>query len=159
MLGGSHAEFAEPQSFENRDARTRISGMEYQKLNETTGIIVDCSMKIHAKLGPGLLESVYEAILCRDLTRRGLDVVRQKVLRFEYDGMVFDEGLRIDLIVNDHVVIELKSVESLNPVHKKQLLTYLRLSNNPLGLLINFGEMSLKNGVHRIANNLKEHSV
>ena len=123
-------------------------------LDEITGTIIDCSVKLHQALGPGLLESVYEAALARDLQRRGLCVERQKVLRFEYDGMVFDEGLRLDLLVDDRVIVELKSVENLNPVHKKQLLTYLRLSGHSVGLLINFGASTLKEGLHRIVNNL-----
>jgi GxxExxY protein len=122
-------------------------------LDEMTGAIVDAAVKLHQALGPGLLESVYEAVLARDLERRGLCVERQKVLRFEYDGMTFDEGLRLDLWVEGCVIVELKSVENLNPVHKKQLLTYLRLSGCSVGLLINFGAATLKEGLHRIVNN------
>ena len=123
-------------------------------LDEITGAIIDASITLHKTLGPGLLESVYEAVLARDLERNGLRVEKQKVLRFEYDGMVFDEGLRLDLVVDDRVIVELKSVETINPVHKKQLLTYLRLANKPVGLLINFGAATLKEGLHRIVNNL-----
>jgi GxxExxY protein len=123
-------------------------------LDEITGTIIDCSVKLHQALGPGLLESVYEAVLARDLERRGMRVERQKVLRFEYDGMAFEEGLRLDLFVEQCVIVELKSVENLNPVHKKQLLTYLRLSGRSVGLLINFGASTLKEGLHRIVNNL-----
>ncbi len=123
-------------------------------LDEVTGAIVDASLKLHQALGPGLLESVYEAVLARDLERRGLRVERQKVLRFEYDGMIFDEGLRLDLLVEECVIVELKSVENLNPVRKKQLLTYLRLTGHSVGLLINFGAATLKEGLHRIVNNL-----
>ncbi len=88
---------------------------------------------------PGLLESVYEVVLARALEKRGFCVERQKAIRFEYDGMVFQEGFRTDLLVESRVVVELKSVENLAPVHSKQLLTYLRLMNLPVGLLINFG--------------------
>ena len=123
-------------------------------LDQITGTIIDCSVKLHQSLGPGLLESVYEAILARDLERKGFRVERQKILRFEYDGMVFEEGLRLDLLVEKCVIVELKSVENLIPVHKKQLLTYLRLSGHSVGLLINFGASTLKEGLHRIVNNL-----
>ncbi len=124
-------------------------------LDDITGAIVDASMKIHRELGPGLLESVYEAVLARALERRGLHVERQRVIRFEYDGMIFEEGLCVDLLVENRVVVELKSVEKMAPVHSKQLLTYLRLLNLPVGLLINFGGATLKEGLYRIANNLQ----
>ena len=123
-------------------------------LDEITGAIIDCSVRLHQTLGPGLLESVYEAVLARDLERRGFRIERQRVLRFEYDGMVFEEGFRLDLLVEECVIVELKSVENLNPVHKKQLLTYLRLTGHSVGLLINFGGATLKEGLHRIVNNL-----
>lgn len=125
-----------------------------KELDEITGTVVDASVKIHMELGPGLLESVYEAVLARTLEKRGFQVERQKAIRFEYDGMVFEEGFRTDLIVENRVVVELKSVEKLAPVHSKQLLTYLRLMNLPVGLLINFGAATLKEGLHRIVNNL-----
>lgn len=125
-----------------------------RELDEITGAIVDASMKIHIGLGPGLLESVYEAVLARALVKRGLRVERQKVIRFAYDDMVFEEGFRTDLLVEGRVVVELKSVERLAPVHSKQVLTYLRLMNLPVGLLINFGAATLKEGLHRIVNNL-----
>ncbi|MBK7956034.1 MAG: GxxExxY protein [Candidatus Accumulibacter sp.] len=105
-------------------------------------------------LGPGLLESVYEIVLARALEKRGFQVDRQKVIRFEYDGMVFEEGFRTDLLVEGRVIVELKSVEKLAPVHSKQVLTYLRLMNLPVGLLINFGASTLKEGLHRIVNSL-----
>ena len=123
-------------------------------MNDITGTIFDASVKLHQSLGPGLLESVYEAILARDLARKGFTVERQKPLRFSEDDMNFEEGLRLDLIVQRCVIVELKSVEKLAPVHKKQLLTYLRLSHLPVGLLINFGAATLKEGLHRIVNNL-----
>ena len=125
-----------------------------KELDDITGAVVDAAVKIHKELGPGLLESVYEAVLARALERRGLQVERQKVIRFEYDGMVFDEGFRTDLLVEGRVIVELKSVEKLAPVHSKQLLTYLRLVNLPVGLLINFGSATLKEGLHRIVNKL-----
>ena len=124
-------------------------------LDDVTGAIVDTSLKIHVALGPGLLESVYGTVLARALVRQGFKVERQKVVRFEYDGMIFDDGLRIDLLVDDRVVVELKSVEKLAPVHAKQVLTYLRLLDLPVGLLINFGAATLKEGLQRIVNNLQ----
>jgi iron complex transport system substrate-binding protein len=123
-------------------------------LDDITGEIVDASIRLHQDLGPGLLESVYEAILSKVLTRRGLTVERQKPICFEYDGLSFDDGFRVDLLVEGRVVVELKSVEKVAPVHSKQLLTYLRLMNLPIGLLINFGAATLKEGLHRIVNNL-----
>ena len=125
-----------------------------KELDDITGAIVDAALKIHIELGPGLLESVYEVVLGRALERRGLQVERQKAIRFEYDGMVFEEGFRADLLVEGRVVVELKSVEQLAPVHGKQLLTYLRLMHLPAGLLINFGAATLKEGLHRIVNKL-----
>lgn len=125
-----------------------------RELDEITGGIIDAALKIHKSLGPGLLESVYEAILARELERRGFHVETQKAVPFEYDGMHFDEGFRIDLLVDHRVVVELKSVEKLAPVHSKQLLTYLRLQKLQVGLLINFGSATLKEGLHRIVNNL-----
>lgn len=124
------------------------------QLDEITGIVIDESIRIHRELGPGLLESVYEVVLARALQRRGLQVERQKVVKFEYDGMVFDEGLKVDLLVEGCVVVELKSVERLAPVHSKQTLTYIRLMKLNVGLLINFGGETLKEGLKRIVNQL-----
>jgi GxxExxY protein len=126
----------------------------FVELDEITGIVIEESIRIHKELGPGLLESVYEAVLARALTRRGLRVERQKTFTFEYDGMLFEEGLRIDLLVESCVVVELKSVEKLAPVHAKQTLTYIRLMKLQVGLLINFGGETLKEGLKRIVNNL-----
>ena len=122
------------------------------RINDITAAIVDAALQIHKDLWPGLLESVYEAVLAKKLEARGLRVERQKPLRFEYDGLVFDEGFRMDLLVADHVVVELKSVEQLAPVHKKQLLTYVKLARKPVGLLINFGGAMLKDGIVRVIN-------
>ncbi len=121
-----------------------------------SSVVVDAAFHIHKDLGPGLLESVYEAVLARSLEKRGLKVERQNVVEFEYDGMHFSEGLRLDLLVEGQLVIELKSVESLAPVHAKQLLTYLKLLKLPLGLLINFGAATFKDGVKRIVNDHHE---
>jgi GxxExxY protein len=128
------------------------------ELDTITGTIVDCALRIHRALGPGLLESVYEAVLSKALQKRGLRVERQKPIRFEYDGMNFEEGFRADLIVEGCVIVELKSVEVIGPVHGKQVLTYLRLARLPVGLLINFGAPTLKEGLHRIVNQLPETS-
>jgi iron complex transport system substrate-binding protein len=117
-----------------------------------TGEIVDASLKLHRALGPGLLESVYESLLAKELERRGIRAARQTPVSFEYDGLSFQDAFRIDLLVESRVIVELKSVERLAPVHAKQLLTYLRLTNLPIGLLINFGASTLKEGLHRIAN-------
>ncbi len=122
--------------------------------NEIAKEIVDVAYKIHTKLGPGLFESVYEAVLTYELEKRGLRVVRQQPIAVIYDGIRLEEGFRADLVVEDKVIIELKSVEATHPVHKKQLLTYLRLSNKRLGLLINFGEELIKNGITRLVNGL-----
>jgi iron complex transport system substrate-binding protein len=113
---------------------------------------VDASLQIHRDLGPGLLESVYVAILARSLVKRGFHIERQKVIRFEYDGMVFEEGFRADLVVEARVIVEVKSVEQLARVHAKQLLTYLKLTNTPVGLLVNFGAPTLREGLRRIVN-------
>ncbi len=121
-------------------------------LDEVTGQILDAAMKIHRDLGPGLLETVYEVLLAKELERRGLLVERQKIIRFEYDGIIFEEGMRIDLLVENSVLVELKSVDRLAPVHAKQVLTYLRLMNLPVGLLINFGGETLKEGFRRIVS-------
>jgi len=123
-------------------------------LDDVTGAVVNEALRLHRELGPGLLESVYEAVLARRLERLGFPVERQQVVRFVYDGVVFDEGLRVDLLVDRRVVVELKSVAHLTPVHSKQLLTYLRLLRLPVGLLINFGGATLREGLHRIVNQL-----
>lgn len=124
--------------------------------NEIAKIIVDSAYHIHVKLGPGLLESVYESVLAYELKKRGLNVVRQQPIPVVYDELRFDEGFRVDLVVNDLVIIELKSVEKGHPVHKKQLLTYIRLADRRLGLLINFGEALIKDGISRIVNNMRD---
>ena len=115
-------------------------------------IAVDCGLRLHKDLGPGLLESVYEAILASMLARRGLAVERQKPLAIEYDGLILAEGFKVDLLVEGCLVLELKSVERLAPVHGKQLLTYLRLMRQPLGLLMNFGAATFREGVKRVVN-------
>ncbi|MDD7983977.1 GxxExxY protein [Lentisphaera marina] len=118
--------------------------------------LVDSAYKVHTELGPGLLESVYEVSLSYELARRGFKVQRQVPMKIKYEDIYFDEGFRADIIINDLVIIELKSVEKLHPVHKKQLLTYLKLTGRNLGFLINFGEVLIKNGIIRIVNNYQE---
>jgi GxxExxY protein len=115
--------------------------------------VVDCAFKLHCELGPGLFESVYETILSKSLKERGFAVERQKSVAFTFDGMKFDEGFRVDLLIEGKLPVELKSVETTAPVHVKQLLTYLRLLKLPLGLLINFGAATFKEGIVRVVNN------
>jgi len=122
--------------------------------NEIAKIIVDAAFQIHKGLGPGLLETVYEVILAYALKKRGLKVERQVPLAIVFEGIKFDEGFRADLIVEDKVIVELKSVEKVIPVHKKQLLTYLRLTDKKLGLLINFGSELIRDGISRVVNGL-----
>ena len=120
--------------------------------NETAKQILDAPFLVQTKLGPGLLESVYEVILAYELKKRGLTAERQKAMPIMYDDIRFDEAFRSDIVVNGKVIAELKSVEALLPVHAKQVLTQLRLSGLKLGLLSNFGEAHLKNGIKRIIN-------
>ena len=120
--------------------------------NEIGTIIIETAINIHKGLGPGLLESVYETVLSKKLTDKGLNIKRQVAIPIKFEGIQFDEGFRADIIANDKVIIELKSIEKLSNVHKKQLLTYLKLSNLKLGYLINFNEELLKNGITRIIN-------
>ena len=122
--------------------------------NEIASHIVDACFKVHTALGPGLLESVYEPVLAYELDKRGLAVSRQEPVPLIYEKLKFEEGFRADLVVAGKIIVELKSVEKVVPVHKKQLLTYLRLSNKRLGLLVNFGESLMKNGISRIANGI-----
>ena len=122
--------------------------------NEISRIIVDVAYKIHIKLGPGLLESVYEAIMYHELIKRGLKVERQKPIPVIWDEIYLDIGFRSDLIVEDKVIVELKSVETLSKVHSKQILTYLKITNMKLGLLINFNEALVRDGIYRIVNGL-----
>jgi len=122
------------------------------KENQVTGEIIDSCIKIHKTLGPGLLESVYEAVLAYELRSRGLQVSLQVPMPISYEGVCLEVGFRCDMLVNDLVIVELKSVENVLPVHKKQLLTYLRLAGKQLGLLVNFNSELMKDGITRIAN-------
>ena len=123
-------------------------------INEVTGKIVDSALKVHSVLGPGLLEGAYEACLQHELTTRGLMVQSQASLPVEYDGILVDAGYRLDLLVEDLVIIELKAVERIAPIHEAQLLTYLKLSRKKVGLLLNFNVVQMKDGIRRMVNNL-----
>lgn len=125
-------------------------------VNSLTGRIIGCAMKIHSKLGPGLLESTYEACLDHELRKVGFEVARQHALPVIYDGIKLDCGYRIDLLVDRRIIVELKSVDALAPIHEAQLLTYLKLAGLPLGLLINFNVLHLRDGIRRMVNNLVE---
>ena len=122
--------------------------------DEIATVVVDSSFQIHIRLGPGLLESVYHNVLLYELRKRGLAVESEAPIAVVYDGVKFGEGYKADLIVEDKVIVEIKSVEAVIPVHKKQLLTYLRLADKRLGLLINFNEKRIKDGITRVVNGL-----
>jgi iron complex transport system substrate-binding protein len=126
-----------------------------QDLEALASAVVDDALRIHRELGPGLLESVYEMILAGKLARRGMEVARQVPVSVDYDGLHFEAAFRIDLLVGGRLLVEIKSVERLNGAHGKQLLTYLRLTKQPLGLLINFGGETLKEGLRRVVNDYK----
>ena len=121
-------------------------------IEELAGIAIDCGLKIHMDLGPGLLESFYEAALAATLMRRGLAIEMQRPISVEYEGLILD-GFRADIVIENSLIIEIKSVERMAPVHGKQLLTYLRLMKQPLGLLMNFGCATFREGVKRVVNN------
>ena len=129
--------------------------MGEMEVEELARIAVDCGFHLHRDLGPGLLESAYEVLMAESLRQRGLTVERQIALPLKYNGVVVDNAFKIDLLVERSLVIELKSVERLAPVHGKQVLTYLRLMDLPLGLLMNFGQGTFKDGLKRIANDYR----
>lgn len=120
--------------------------------NEISGDIVDAAVKLHQRLGPGLLESAYEMILAAELVRRGHRVETQAPVSFDYEGMKFENAFRVDMIVDEQIVVELKATEQKNPVFARQLKTYLVLMNKHIGLLLNFGQMKMVNGIERIVN-------
>jgi GxxExxY protein len=128
-------------------------GIKMLDVEELAAIAVDCGINIHKELGPGLLESVYEAVMAASLVRRGLAVERQKPILIEFDGMELGEGFRADIFVEGQLIIEVKSTDRLAPVHGRQLLTYLRLAKQPLGLLMNFGGETFREGLRRVVNN------
>lgn len=121
-------------------------------IDDLTGRIIGCAMKVHTVLGSGLLESAYEACLCYELTKAGLKVEQQKPIPLIYEEVKLDCGYRLDLLVEDRIIVEIKAVESLSPLASAQLLTYLKLSNRKIGLLINFNVLHLRDGIKRIAN-------
>lgn len=123
--------------------------------NEIAKVVVDAAFKIHSKVGPGLLESAYQAFLVHELTKRGISVESETPMPAQFDGIKVDIGYRADLLVEKLVLVELKSVEKVMDIHKKQLLTYLKISDLRLGLLINFNVPLIKDGITRIANGLK----
>ena len=124
--------------------------------NEIGKHVVDAALAIHRELGPGLLESVYEAVLAHELQQRGLRIERQVPIRIAFRGIEFDEAFRADIVIDRKVILELKSVEQVTPTHKKQLQTYLRLTGYKLGFLLNFGEALMKKGITRAVNGLEE---
>ena len=124
--------------------------MEYAELTDK---IIGAAMKVHSAIGPGVLESVYRTCMAHELKKLGIGVSREIVLPVLYDGLKLDSGFRMDLLVEDTIVVELKCVDTLLPIHKAQLLTYLRLSNKPIGLLLNFKVVHMREGIQRILNN------
>ena len=129
------------------------------EVNQVSGIVVDAAMKVHSALGPGLLESAYETCLIRELRKRGLRVESQVPIAVRYDGENLDVGYRADLLIEGTVLVELKSVETMLPFHKAQVLSYLRISGREVGLLINFNVEHLKNGIKRVINSRPKFSV
>ena len=121
-------------------------------IDEITGTVLDVALRLHRELGPGLLESVYETLLSLRLNALGLNAERQKLIGVEFEGVRIDAAFRADLLVDERLIVEIKSIDRLAPVHSKQLLTYLRLIKQPVGLLINFGGETLREGVRRIVN-------
>ena len=124
--------------------------------NDITYKIIGAAYKVHTSLGPGLLESIYEAAMCYELRKQGLSVEKQVPAKVFYDGQQLPIELRIDLLIEDTVIIELKSVQQLTDLHHKQLLTYLKITNKPIGLLINFNSYDIRSGISRIVNNFHE---
>ncbi len=124
-------------------------------IDEVTSQVIAEAIAIHRSLGPGLMESVYETVLAGALHRRGLTARRQVPIDIEYDGLVFDQAFRIDILVEETLILEIKAVEILSKAHAKQLLTYLRLTNQPVGLLLNFNEATMKDGIRRLVNDYK----
>lgn len=139
-------------SFDSHQA-TKPQKVAPERLEELARLAVDCGYHIHRDLGPGLLESVYEAILCESLKERGLAIARQVPAPVRYRNLTIEAGFRVDILVENSLVIELKSTEVHAPVHAKQLITYLRLLDLQLGLLMNFGSATYKDGIRRVANN------
>ena len=146
----------EKDQAQDADSLRSFAPSREKNVEELSAIVVDCGYRLHVEAGPGLLETVYEVVLARILMQQGLKVERQAPVPIKLFGMTFEEGFRADIIVEDRLLIELKSVENLLPVHSKQVLTYLRLLKLPLGLLINFGAPTFKDGCKRIVNGHRE---
>jgi GxxExxY protein len=146
------SEAADVKDQTSHDGHKGDNGPQRLTENAIAKQILDAAFLVHTKLGPGVFESVYEVVLAYELRKKGLVVERQKPMSIVYDGIQFNEAFRSDLVVNGKVITELKSIDALSPVHAKQLLTQLRLSGLKLGLLINFGEAHLKNGIKRVIN-------
>ncbi len=137
------------------ETRRKMRHREYGarvEINEVSGMVVDESIRIHRELGPGLFENVYEAVLAGRLEARGLKVDRQLPVPVNFDGQVFDPAFRLDILVEERLVLEIKAVERLTQTHIRQLLTYLRLLKQPVGLLLNFSHATMKDGIRRVAN-------
>jgi len=124
-------------------------------INDVSAAVVGEAIKVHRELGPGLLESVYEVVLAAGLQRSGFKVARQVPVAIEYDGLRLEGAFRVDLLVDDRLVVEIKAVEQLTKVHAKQLLTYLRLMRQPVGLLLNFSGLTMKEGIRRLVNDYR----
>jgi len=147
----ARAEFRPPNPVtRRREEREGIGSLHNPE--EIARSVVDCGFRLHTDLGPGLLETVYETVLAAMLSEAGFNVARQMPIPIEYNGIILPEGFRADLVIERSLIIEIKSVEKLAPVHGKQLLTYLRLSKQPLGLLLNFGAPTFREGVKRVVN-------
>lgn len=130
-----------------------ITNNSRESINALTGELMNIFIKVHSKLGPGLLESVFEEVICLELVKKEIEFKRQAIIPVFYENVKLEMGFRADLIIEDIVIIEIKSVESISPVHAKQLLTYLKLTDKKIGLLVNFNVNLIKEGVTRIANN------
>jgi GxxExxY protein len=125
-------------------------------VEQLSAIAVDCGLRVHRDLGPGMLESAYEAVLAHLLAKRGLSVERQKIIPITYDGLIVDQGFRADIVIENKLLIELKAIERLAPVHARQVTTYLKFMNLPVGLLMNFSCEKFTDGLRRIVHNHKE---
>jgi iron complex transport system substrate-binding protein len=126
-----------------------------QRIDELSGMVVDEAIRIHRELGPGLFESVYETVLAGRLESRGLKVTRQVPVPLAFDGHIFEVAFKIDILVEDALILEIKAVERLSKAHAKQLLTYLRLFKQPVGLLLNFSEATMAAGIRRLVNDYR----
>ena len=144
--------FFKPQGTQGRSRCELPQGGVFMKINEITGSIVSCAIEVHTELGPGLLEEPYKRCLAYELSTRGLKVEVELGLPVTYNTIEVNLGYRIDLMVEDQIIVELKSVKEIAPIHKAQLLTYLKLSNKPVGLLLNFNTLRLRDGIARLVN-------